>query len=497
MYTTRTATTRQLENKLQVTLKELQQCKALNEKLLHEQEDSEKGFLELLDKNKLLKNEMSEMHVELIEVTTAREQLQVSVQEWERECAEHDTALRRIDALEGELRDAHTLITQLQSVCSKIESTEVHSLYDKLVGTDRVKSKIINTKVNLSKNQLKKYLKIKRFIKKNDKLTNKNKLYNDFRKLRQDNQLLQNELSACTKLKNTIKTCECDTLQLQSEITRLNKSLYEITYKYTTAQKEMTELTRAMDELLELSKYNEERFESLTNIQHCSCHSTDIQTSCSQTSSPTGILKEATSLYNHQKDSNIIVYSDESGRNMGSLFNLYSRRHKIINNCFPYASLDYITKKISTDKDLTFESILILFIGDKKEIDKNNLTRYYDALNKLCVKRIILFTIPYNSNLPTAENDIRYKLNLRLYNSCAYNCKFHLIDINKYVNKHFKPLRGSYYLSTKCKIQIATSLLYYTDMTVKACINNNASIKQTNINQLNDRQSSQYIGNLN
>ncbi|GBP34105.1 hypothetical protein EVAR_28239_1 [Eumeta japonica] len=63
--------------------------------------------------------------------------------------------------------------------------------------------------------------------------------------------------------KRKLLNYECDTQRLKSKKICLNTSLQSITAKYELAQKEMGDHTLAIDNLIYISRYNYERFESL------------------------------------------------------------------------------------------------------------------------------------------------------------------------------------------------------------------------------------------
>lgn len=125
-------------------------------------------------------------------------------------------------------------------------------------------------------------------------------------------------------------------------------------------------------------------------------------------------------------------------------------------------------------------------MGNRGNVNKNNLIEFLEKLNTLIVEKVILFTFPYSRQMSKVENDTRYKLNISLYNCCTYRSKFSIIDINKYVNKKHLPMcfltEGKFYLSNYCKRQIALSLSYLFDISAKNLAHNSAPIEHFNVN---------------
>ncbi|KAG6446895.1 hypothetical protein O3G_MSEX004654 [Manduca sexta] len=105
------------------------------EDLNKEREENEKVLLEISDKNTKLKNEMSQLHLQLEECLDDRERLQSVVLGFGKCSDEYERALKRITILEVLLQEAHRLINQLES--DKLNQTilQNQSLCDELVET--------------------------------------------------------------------------------------------------------------------------------------------------------------------------------------------------------------------------------------------------------------------------------------------------------------------------------------------------------------------------
>lgn len=508
---TRRALSRQEESKLQMALLELKASKELCAQLNSEREDNEKEFLEILESKNKLKKELSLLHIEYNSINDERVRLQQLVDRFDDCSVEYEQALRRITSLEEELRDAHTHISQFEETSHNMSSKHTQSLYEELVDhdsqlvTDAVETQSVmidltndtlptRRLVNCSSNKLKKYIKINKYIRRTQKLLKQNKLSCKQLKSKKINVMLHNKLHKCAvHLENYKLKYETDTQLLELNISSLENALKLLTNKYENSQNVLSEYTLAMDELLKLSTYNAERFESMNNNLDCECkhvnghQSVNELQQLSSDSSPTLSSKNQCNSPFKTKNTkpNIIMYSDEIGSSMGSLLNSYSRGLSVTNNCLPFSNLDNIMRQIGYDSMIHINTTLIIFVGNRGNINKSALLKFYENLNKLNVYKIIFLTIPYCHQLPQEENHLRYKLNMVLCNLSTYNNKFKVIDSNKYVSKYYVLTKGRFYLSTYCKRQIAMSLSYFIDISAKnLAINNTAFIEQSQISTL-------------
>jgi hypothetical protein len=161
------------------------------------------------------------------------------------------------------------------------------------------------------------------------------------------------------------------------------------------------------------------------------------------------------------------MYCDEIGKNIGTLLHRYSGKQSVTNNCLPGNSFGNILNLITKDNNIHSNTTLLIFMGNIGTLNKLDLIRYHDIMNGLTVKKIILFSFPYCPQLSQTEKGTRYKLNLQMYNLCAYNKNIHIIDTSKYASNFCTLNRGKFYLNHFCRRQIAMSLSYYFDISTK------------------------------
>ncbi|CAK1592424.1 unnamed protein product [Parnassius mnemosyne] len=255
-------------------------------------------------------------------------------------------------------------------------------------------------------------------------------------------------------------------------------SLQTVSNKYKSAQNEIKEHILAMDNLVKTCKYNEERFDSLVKYQ-CECQRSMPDSSksvCADNIIPPqklydSAIAEDIKIINNSNitKNNIIVYSDDMGKNLGITLNNSLKGQKVTNCCMPGASFSDILNKIIVTKFCP-NSTIIIFVGRRGSVNNKQLLRYIEQLNNLNVHKIVLFTLPYIQGLPQ-ENNLRHNLNIQMhnlicnnnlnltYNSNDNNHKFHVIDINNLIKKFWT--KDRYYLSKYNLRLIANVLSYY------------------------------------
>ncbi|VVD04662.1 unnamed protein product, partial [Leptidea sinapis] len=223
----RKTTIRQLEDQLHQTLKELKSSRAECEQLLYEREDSEREMLNVLGKNQKMKSELVELHSEMLIIQSHRHELQTVLAGFDQSSDAFDVALKRIADLEWEPRDAHKHITILDSQKNNRNMSHTQSLFEELIcnSPTMCSANSPSNSDSLSSTQ--------KFIKKNHNF-GKN-LY-----LRKERSELLNKLNQCN---SDLESCRCnyeyEIQQLHSELSNMNKTLQEITYKYDMAQNEI------------------------------------------------------------------------------------------------------------------------------------------------------------------------------------------------------------------------------------------------------------------
>ncbi|CAG9792561.1 unnamed protein product [Diatraea saccharalis] len=180
---TRKALARQEESKFQITLQELKATKELVEQLLREREDNEKELLDVLEKNKQCKKELSELHCNYLIITEEKDRLQLVIEGFDQCRSEYEKALRLISGLEQQLKEANDCIYKLESEQTKVMASQNQSLYDELVGCapslvsaslninpvtigltteDFIECSVKRGVVKCSRNRLRKYIKLNR-----------------------------------------------------------------------------------------------------------------------------------------------------------------------------------------------------------------------------------------------------------------------------------------------------------------------------------------------
>lgn len=522
-----------LDTQLKLTLQELQTTKATCQQLLQEREDSEAEMGKIFLTQKKLRKELTEMHIELVSVTSDRARLQQAVSEYQQERDTHEDLLRHVDSLQNDLKSARELIQTLQNEISSMKSMETQTLFDELVcaapnlvpvvqgdttldASDRSKQKRQIKKLPKSLKQHKKPMFTTPKPTKNISVLKNNVC------LKKERQELIDELNKCKlELDKNIKLYNKDTQHLQLEICRLKESLSETTNKYQAAQQDIQEYANSLEQLLELGKQNYERFESLSNsanANNCSCQETCLRllsatspapapppparssppASPAPSSPPASPARPAPARQTGSRAStsgatdnispsltltgrkpalkkkpvclNIVMYSDEIGKGFGSILCQYLNQN-VTNNCFPGASYSKVINKI---KNTSFpkNTVLIVLIGRRGDANKKAMINHFTVLNNLNnVTKVILFALPFVTDFKKPENDHRHFLNVNLHTlTCRNDEKFHFIDINK-LSSIYCLTKDMYYLSMYFKRQIVQSLSYF--------INNTANLSAT------------------
>lgn len=491
-----------MEKQLQMTLHELKTTKEDNERLLRERADNEKECFDVLHSQQLLKGEMAEMHNQLLDAVEARDDLQRIVDRFDQDSSHYEETLERISSLQKQLREAQVQITFLQSENDDLKMSQTQTTFHELVGNPHSISAVSRPQQNTvtidltndesicnrtqfpSKNKLKKYVKINKYIIRTNKLIKKNRTFCKNVNIRKERQKLIHELDMCSvNLEKCTLNYECDTQRLGSEILSLTTQLQSITDKYQLAQKQISEHMLAMDGLLEMSKYNNDRFESLTNNHLCDCmkssasHSSPAvspaQPVCRSSTHSTRASDQLTSPRSDAQrvelredcdaplEQNIIMYCDEIGKSMGSQLVL-SLGKPVINNCMPGASYSTILDKICSTKFIGNNNTLVIFIGRRGNINKSLIRKYVSSLAEIeNINKIFLFALPFSKGFSNYENNLRHDLNMAMHTttSCHSN-KFCFLDTNIFISKNFSVTKDNYYLSKFYTRHFATLVAY-------------------------------------
>ncbi|CAK1599407.1 unnamed protein product [Parnassius mnemosyne] len=497
---TRNAKTRQMENQLHLALQELRASREQCELLLKERDDNEKEIISIISKNTQLKSDMVKLHRDYTDILKERDQLQRTFDEFDQCSKEYEESLRLIAALKLQLTEANEQISEFKQNIDNLHALKTQSLFEELVECKFHKTLQPSTTIDLtddsttsrtaeritsSRRKLKKYIKINKYIRKVQKLVKTKINIKNYTNVCKEKQELISKIKLYSIEVENMKNCyETEIECLNSEILSLQTSLQIMSNKYQSAGNEIKEHILAMDNLVKSCKYNEERFDSLLKYQTeyqrslpgslgtvCVNNTTSSNTSFSlPTLYDSTITKQINLKSNsYNEKNNIIVYSDDIGKNLGISLNNCLKRQQISNYCMPGASFSDIMNKILTSK-FNPNSILIIFVGRRGNMNKNQLLKYIEYLNNINVVKVILFTLPYIEGWPQ-ENKLRHNLNLMMHNltcnnnlNLTFNCKnnndkFHLIHINNLTKKFLT--RDRYYLSKYSLRLVADTLSYY------------------------------------
>ncbi|XP_052742179.1 uncharacterized protein LOC128198852 [Bicyclus anynana] len=401
---TRRAAAMEQQLQLKNALLEIKSLKQLNSDLLKEHDDNEEELRNIITKNSQLKSELAELHSTHSMVLEERSQLQEAVDTFNQCIRTYDEALAKISMLEDELNSAHKTIDDLQSQLQQFETQNTNNLYNELLASSTsVPAPMLcidltcdspcatktlampQSRYNLfnSHNKIKKYIKIKKFMKKTQKLikfhsTNKKNLA-----LRKERSLLIKKVNTyCSLLENSREKYENETQSLQHELNQMENNLQEITAKYELSQSQIHDQIIVAEELLALGTYNMARFESLSNKCQCSNQVPSVTQDCSSVLSNSGYIDLS---QNVQCNNNVIpipstsdknlsshsfnlpkkaqkktlIISDKLGKDFGSIMSQYLN-HSVTNKCFPGASFNYLINSISTENVVGYSNVILM-----------------------------------------------------------------------------------------------------------------------------------------
>lgn len=477
---TRKAATKSTELKLRQALHELKASQESCNQLLRERDESEMEIKSIIDRNSQLKSELGQLHIEHQDVLHQRDQFQDVISTFEQQYNTYERALDRITELERELSAANHQISQLVESQKQHEVDQTQSLFDELIaspgGISVQELPQTNKITSISKIKIKKYVKINKFIRKTEKLIKKNNCFYKNIALRKERISLIDSLDIYnSKLMKSRQMYDRDTKQLQTDIQRLHESLDIMTKRYSISQKQIEEHVKSATELVELCKYNADRYNSLIsneitrNKESLSLNS-NIQSQNLSVLVP-GLTSASPQTINKPNVTKLvrktIMYSDKLGQGLGLLMNA-NLNHSMTNICTPGQSLNAIVNNISQDS-LNSSTNVIVLCGDSSHTRKRDIINNFNTLIKLqsdtnC--RLIVSAFPYCTNLTWEQNKRIYDLNLLLFNLiCRHSDTILYFDINKFIN-NFSLMSDTMYLSKKCRTQIANLLAFNIHDTV-------------------------------
>jgi hypothetical protein len=307
---TRTATARQQDLRLKATLVELQLSKKECEELIREREESEVEVNKVVQRNTDLKNQLAELHSDYLDSMKQCQQLQSVMEAFDSCAVNYEITLRRISDLEIELNEANKLISELRAECESLQATETQSLFQEMVGSCSISVTTTDTSViDLTKDdshpshyftstkKLKRYIKVKKFIKRTQRLTHARSSAQKNVKLIKERSALVDKLNQCSKkLQDTISLYDNETQRLQLDISKLEFSLRDMSVKYEGLKQENSEHVKTASRLVDMCQENEERFYSLiNNHMHSECSYTDQPSAPWMPSTPSSLGTPSTS----------------------------------------------------------------------------------------------------------------------------------------------------------------------------------------------------------
>lgn len=460
--TSRRATGRQLEIQLKSTLKELQASKALNDQLLQERDDSEVELQKIINLNTAQKNELVDMEFKLQSATGEVLRLETLVESFNQCASTHEVALKRITHLEEELGMVCEELEFFRQEHVKRDSQLTQNLYQELVGGESSKDCKKYIFFN-SSSKLKKYVKINRYIKRTQRLIRSQSVKKTYFKQKVELSIMKERVKLCnTQLDNY----DLEIYKLNAEICVLKEKLDTMSTMYRASENQIKEHVLAFDLLLRDSKSNEERFHSLINSNLCNCGHIPPETpvASNQAEVPLGSFESARPILNVQPSltshvSKTIVYSDQIGLGMGSIFS-NKLNQKVTNFCYPNIRMNKFCEYLSQGS-FDDRTTLVIMVGNSHNVDKASVDKLMLTINDIersGIGKIILCALPYSHNMPHCNTRIAY-INSLMYNAICFNKKVHFFDLNKFI-KHFKFSSGKIMMSKKCTFTLVDLLAF-------------------------------------
>lgn len=479
-----------LEARLKVVTEELKESNEIQKRLLQERDDSEVEMLAILQQNNSLKKQLAELHTQYEDNRNEMECLQSRL-ESVNQCHEtYELAMQKIQDLKQELYECSLKNEHYESLQrSTLNTYNSLDLQTELMDSDSDMTLVdlttpkCKSAFNLIKgsNKIKKYVKLSNFIKKSEKKLKKHKTVFAQAKLCKEKCKLSAELNFCYKL---LEQNSLEQDAMSEKIKALEKSLQDITSKYTKAEQDFSEMA---DLLHEKSMYVQVRTgctqTDSTLLEPIPCGTDSVASSHVATSvqveppvSRTGLpfaecaavqpvtdatQSPVTQLTTCQKTRKTVLYSDKVGIGMGRL--LSDQLGQVVtNNCLPNAPITRFINNIDNDTSFDIDTTLIVQLGESCGVKHLQLIKLVEILLgklELGLGKLILCAFPYSDSLSPQENQHIFKLNLILYNlTCRHNDVLYF-DTNNFIS-NFKLTRGTMYLSRRSKLIIAKLLAF-------------------------------------
>lgn len=479
-----------LEAKLKMATAELKKSNDIRSQLLKEQEDSESEMMIILGRNKSLKKQLAELHIQYEEVLGQRDCLQSSLDSMDHCRATYELALQQNKDLEQELSECRIKLEVLESkhvpsgnsFLSLDLQTELlkcdpnYTIVD--LTTPNCKYNTPNLGIKGS-NRIKKYVKLSHFIKKTEKKLKIQKNIFKNAKLSKQKIQLNEELNLCY---NIIGRNAKELLGLSDKIRNLENMLQDVTCKFKKAEIELSKST-------ELCNYNIERFESLTDKVYNNSIYVQVRNSSSQTDflpeqlpstiqappvlavpstfiepvvRPSDIIQPLTKqMESCRQTRKTVLYSDKIGVGMGQLLSEHLGQ-VVINNCLPNAPIQTLIDSIKCDNSLDNDTTLIVQLGESSGVKHLDIIKLIESLLEKIdsgLGKLIICAFPYSNSLSTKANNNIYKINLMFYNLTCRHRDVLYFDTNNFISK-FVLTRDTLYLNRRSKVIIAKLLAY-------------------------------------
>lgn len=491
----------ELDSKLKAALHELKSTRDTCNRLLEEREIAERDIIELIERNTSLKTELAAMTKQSDQIVLERDQLQVVVDSQDQCRDTYETTLQRVILLEHQLASANLEISCLQKKNMLLEHNNTLNLYDEIMEINNKNVSAFKSQSNIpatpcsnsnkncinGSNKIKKYVKLNKFIKKSENIVKKQKT--NLKSL----PLIKQKVSLSIELENCQKIINEQSLEISSlvdDMKTLQASLNSMTCKYTSSQKEIKEYSLALDELISMSTYNLERFDSLTNKHNSDsnvCEPSVVEpTSLPPQQSPVSPVvscvsevrqvggSPVTAVTTDRQTQRTFILSDEMGRGFGSMLT-HLTNQKVVNYCQPGASLDSLLASIKTEV-LDKHCTIIIALGNSYNISKNNFIGCFKQIVELGVGRVIFCALPYTGKINSEFNKNIYNLNMYIYNMSCHTGSIHFIDTNKFISNCIMT-GGTLHLQYSHRLSIAKLLAYnlhfktYTNTVISICTN--------------------------
>lgn len=479
---TRKAHTVDLELKLKAALHELKATKELNSNLLCEREEVEEVIKELNNKNAMLKHELSQLYCTFKDTVGQRDKLEEQISSF-RVCNEtHEEALNHICDLKVSLREARKSISILEESKMINDHSTTQSLFEELVTCDselQQRNSCIGQNTTpipnsfKSHNKLKKYIKIKKIIRKTRNLMRREKLTTTCTQFRKERFNFINTINNLEEqLITSSYTYERETQELQVNLLELEKDLGKIADMYQDCQELLKKQTVEIDSLTRLSHYNEDRLESLTS--KCECVGSQstynpysqlpgVPAAAIQTKSQSVVsqqVQQSVQPGTAGRVHNIVLFSDAIGVGLGKALKCYIDQ-PVINICSPGIHFSKLVSSIQ-NTSLDSHSTAIILFGDSVSATRKEVINLIDTMNTLQVKvgcRFIVCALPYSHMLTQKQNTYIHSLNSLIYNTTHSHSDILFFDTNKFISK-FYLTKDTLYLPIYFKRQIAKLLAY-------------------------------------